>query len=137
MPFGIQGITAGRFAGLIAQKGMITSPMPFGIQGITAVPMGLRYTTPVRMSPMPFGIQGITATTQLVEPAPRPHVSNAFRHSGHHCRTIADFEGNFRAVLSPMPFGIQGITAPPSGCLTGLKRSSRLQCLSAFRASLP
>ena len=90
-------------------------------------------------------------------------VSNAFRHSGHHCLHGERRNPNFRFFQSPMPFGIQGITASGAAMISlsllltlspmpfgiqgitaqkgrvhGMNISlSCLQCLSAFRASLP
>ncbi len=118
---------------------IIRSPMPFGIQGITATTDGQKYLDAVKRglqclsafraslpavafwqtdvfphggSPMPFGIQGITAG--------RPA-----------------FEWLVITTGSPMPFGIQGITALRSGWSEKITDLKSLQCLSAFRASLP
>ncbi len=89
-------------------------------------------------SPMPFGIQGITAPSVIrARQEERRGVSNAFRHSGHHCLSSARMTPSWSSnpvsnafrhsghhcqfgklalaklgfPKSPMPFGIQGITA--------------------------
>ncbi len=139
--------------------------MPFGIQGITACPLvGDKVVSGVSGSPMPFGIQGITAQPpQKFKPSSiASEVSNAFRHSGHHCPYTLHRGQPHLLSPSPMPFGIQGITAPTPSTLIheddmqpspmpfgiqGITASAKdsgqklwpscLQCLSAFRASLP
>ena len=45
--------------------------------------------------------------------------------------------GELAPEMSPMPFGIQGITAEIIDPLDSDKPDNSLQCLSAFRASLP
>ncbi len=62
---------------------------------------------------MPFGIQGITASGLII----------TIRSGG--------------ITESPMPFGIQGITADIVEMKTPEFGEVSLQCLSAFRASLP
>ncbi len=60
--------------------------MPFGIQGITAEATSEGTSLGSMESPMPFGIQGITAISQAEIALSAKAVSNAFRHSGHHCQ---------------------------------------------------
>ena len=114
--------------------------MPFGIQGITA----LRRTRCTIQAF--FSLQCLSAFRASLprergcNPIRHIGVSNAFRHSGHHChrgnwKTVRLLDWGlqclsaFRASLpawgerepeysllpSPMPFGIQGITATCSG----------------------
>ena len=138
MPFGIQGITARMIWPCASIWRDTSSPMPFGIQGITATPC----PSPTPPKP-PSSLQCLSAfraSLPLASPPqtqPSQGVSNAFRHSGHHCRwrlerALLDLglkvSNAFRhsghhcqnmkytkvvkaGKSSPMPFGIQGITA--------------------------
>ena len=111
MPFGIQGITA-------ASEGIEVVKLPSAsLQCLSAFRASLPRGSGSNQlweakSPMPFGIQGITAVEILILSA-------------------------LIGATSPMPFGIQGITAPLLAKSGGSATIQGLQCLSAFRASLP
>ena len=89
------------------------------------------------MSPMPFGIQGITAMQIGLTAIAIGYVSNAFRHSGHHCRARgARACGTAAASLQCLSAFRASLPNPDASRVSGDSQTC-LQCLSAFRASLP